>query len=148
MNLQKAMKYYLDYLQADTADKLANVLRIGRDQAQKVLNFVNDVKPSYREKQAIEFCKELESVAVVRGCACCIEAPGKWQLKTEDLLDILNLCEIRSAKDLALRIGVSHVVYALFAGKKDISIHASTLNRLCEVTGSLPEEIADKILKY
>lgn len=148
MNLQKAMKYYLDYLKADTADELAEVLRFGQDQAQKVLNFVNGVKPSYREKQAIEFCKELESVAVVRGCACCIEAPGKWQLKTEDLLDILNLCEIRSANDLALRIGVPHVVYALFAGKKDISVHASTLNRLCEVTGSLPEEIADKILEY
>lgn len=147
MNLQKAMKYYLDYLKADTADKLAEVLRLGQDQAQKVLNFVNGVKPSYREKQAIEFCKELESVAVVRGCACCIEAPGKWRLKTEDLLDVLDLCEIRSANDLALKIGVPHVVYQLFAGKKDIAVLSSTVNRLCEVTGSLPEEIAYKILK-
>ena len=147
MSLKKAMLYYLTCLDAVTVDKLSDLLDIKPKQAEKIINFVRDKSPAYGQATCEVFCKDLEMIARAQGYPYSLDSPGKWRLNIDDVRDILSLCEIRSIDDCTKLIGGAKALSKkLMCGKeKHAYVYASTLKRICEVTGSLPEEIADKV---
>lgn len=147
MNLKKAMRYYLECLDAVTVDKLSVLLDIKPKQAEKIINFVRDKSPAYGQTTCEVFCKDLEAIARAQGYPYSLDSPGKWELNVVEVRDILGLCEIRSIDDCATLIGGDKALSKklMWGKEKHAYVYASTLKKICEVTGSLPEEIAEKV---
>lgn len=146
MSLQRAIKYYLDFLKIDNPEDLEDVFDLKEFQAKKILNYANGLQPSYTDHAAFLIAKDIEAFAVLSGCPYHIDFPGKWRLRKADVLDILGLCEIKNAYELGQKINNPEVACRIFYGKRPIQVHSRTLKRLCELTGSLPEELADRII--
>ena len=146
MSLQHAIKYYLDFLKIDDPVVLSQAVGLREYQAEKILNFVNGLQPSYMERTAFLIAKDIEALAIAKGCPYNVDFPGKWRLRKADVLDILGLCEIKNAYELSQKINNPEAAYRIFCGKRPVQVHPRTLKRLCELTGSLPEELADKIV--
>lgn len=146
MSLQHAIKYYLNFLKIDDPVVLSEAVGLREYQAEKILNFVNGLQPSYTERAAFLIAKDIEALAIAKGCPYNVDFPGKWRLRKADVLDILGLCEIKNAYELGQKINNPEAAYRIFYGKRLIQVHPRTLKRLCELTGSLPEELADKIV--
>ena len=146
MSLQRAIKYYLDFLKIDDPVVLSEVVGLREYQAEKILNFVNGLQPSYTERAAVEIGKDIEAFAVLKGCPYNVDFPGKWRLRKADVLDILGLCEIKNAYELGQKTNNLEVAYRIFCGKRPVQVTSHTLKRLCKLTGSLSEELADKIV--
>ena len=146
MNLKKAMRYYLECLDAVTVDKLSDLLDIKQAQAQKIINFAYDGNPAYGTTTCLAFCRELEAIARENGYPYSLDAPGKWLLNVVEIRDILRLCEIWTIDDLQKLVGGKNTLAEeLMHGKdKHIMVYANTLKQICDLTGSLPEEIAEK----
>lgn len=144
--LQGAIKYYLDFLKIDDPVALSEAVGLREYQAEKILNFVNGLQPSYTEHAAVGIGKDIEAFAALKGCPYNVDFPGKWRLRKADVLDILGLCEIKNAYELGQKINNPEVACRIFYGKRPIQVHPRTLKRLCELTGSLPEELADRII--
>lgn len=147
MNLKKAIRYYLECLDVVAVDKLSDLLDIKQAQAQKIINFAYGRAPAYGTCMCKIYCRYLEQTAREKGFPYSIDAPGKWRLNIDDVRDILSLCEIRSMYDCEKLIGGNKALpkKLMWGKEKHAYVYASTLKRLCEVTGSLPEEIAEKV---
>ena len=63
-----------------------------------------------------------------------------------EVRDILGLCEIRAIDDLQKLVGGKKALAEKLMHGKDkyIMVYANTLKQICDLTGSLPEEIAEK----
>lgn len=146
-NLKNALWYYLNCLDADSPEMLGSILGIKPEQAVKIINFVYGRTPAYGKAMCMNYCRYLEQTAHEKGFPYSIDAPGKWRLNIDDIRDILSLCEIRSIDDCAKLIGGDKALSKkmMWGKEKHAYVYASTLKRICEVTGSLPEEIADKV---
>ena len=146
MSLQHAIKYYLDFLKIDNPEDLEDVFDLKEFQAKKILNYANGLQPSYTDHAAFLIAKDIEAFAVLSGCPYHIDFPGKWRLRKADVLDILKLCGIKDVRKLTEKTRNSDLAYRIFCGKRPVQVTSHTLKRLCELTGSLPEELADKIV--
>lgn len=146
MSLKKAMLYYLTCLDAVTVDKLSDLLDIKPKQAEKIINFVRDKSPAYGQATCEVFCKDLETIARAQGYPYSLDSPGKWELNVMEVRDILGLCEIRAIDDLQKLVGGKKALAEKLMHGKDkyIMVYANTLKQICDLTGSLPEEIAEK----
>ena len=61
MSLQHAIKYYLDFLKIDDPVALSEAVGLREYQAEKILNFVNGLQPSYTEHAAVGIGKDIEA---------------------------------------------------------------------------------------
>ena len=147
MSLKNAVRYYLNCLDADSAETLGGLLGIKPEQAIKIINFAYGRSPAYGMHMCMAYCRDLEQIARDKGFPYSIDAPGKWRLNIDDVRDILSLCEIRSIDDCSKLIGGKKELSRklMWGNEKHAYVYASTLKRICEVTGSLPEEIAEKV---
>lgn len=68
MSLQHAIKYYLDFLKIDDPVALSEAVGLREYQAEKILNFVNGLQPSYTEHAAFLIAKDIEALAIAKGC--------------------------------------------------------------------------------
>lgn len=146
-NLKIAVRYYLNCLDADSPEMLGSILGIKPAQAVKIINFAYGRTPAYKTCMCKIYCRYLEQTAREKGFPYSIDAPGKWRLNIDDVRDILSLCEIRSIDDCATLIGGDKALSKklMWGKEKHAYVYASTLKKICEVTGSLPEEIAEKV---
>nr|DAQ01497.1 MAG TPA: hypothetical protein [Caudoviricetes sp.] len=146
-NLKIAVRYYLNCLDADSPEMLCSILGIKPKQAVKIINFAYGSSPAYGTHMCGIYCRYLEQTAHEKGFPYSIDAPGKWRLNIDDVRDILSLCEIRSIDDCATLIGGDKALSKklMWGKEKHAYVYASTLKKICEVTGSLPEEIAEKV---
>ena len=147
MSLKNAVRYYLNCLDADSPEMLCSILGIKPEQAVKIINFAYGRSPAYGIHMCGIYCRYLEQTAREKGFPYSIDAPGKWRLNIDDVRDILSLCEIRSIDDCTKLIGGAKALSKklMWGKEKHAYVYASTLKMICEVTGSLPEEIAEKV---
>ena len=145
-NLKIAVRYYLNCLDADSPEMLCSILGIKPAQAVKIINFAYDGNPAYGTTTCLAFCRELEAIARENGYPYSLDSPGQWKLNVVEVRDILGLCEIRTIDDLQKLVGGKKTLAEkLMHGKdKHIMVYANTLKQICDLTGSLPEEIAEK----
>lgn len=145
--LDLAIKHYLDYLQIFDDATLARKAKIERQTASRILRFVDEKKTALSESILSKALRKIEKLAVENGCTYSFDAPGWWMLKSDDLLDILKMCEIATLYEMRVTLDGRSDVAKKILDKKQVKVTTDVLKKLCEATGSYPEEIAERYVR-
>lgn len=145
--LDLALKHYLDYLQIFDDATLARKAKIERQTASRILRFVDEKKTALSAMSLSKVCRKIEKLAVAAGCDYSWDAPGWWMLKADDLLDILKMCELDTLYKMRVTLNGRLEVAKKILDKKQVKVTNEVLKKLCEATGSYPEEIAERYVR-
>lgn len=145
-DLSFSLKYYLDALGLRNEKELAEALVCKDTTAHKILLFQGGKTDIMSTSYAIQLIHRLEQEAVKKGIECILEAPGKWETKPEDLLDILSLCELNRMEALLDIFHLHRKICQKVLNGQSVTVLPNTIRKLCEATGSLPNELATKVI--
>lgn len=134
LETRQAMQTYVDFLKIDRIEELNDILHTG-EAWKKWL----DTQTPVSTTTVYNWARALEAYAVSRGSRYDLRLGGIWLVNTETLADVLKMCGIELTKDI-----LSYNLRQKF-GKPKFTCYGHVLQALCNMTGSLPEELAEKL---
>lgn len=131
---RQAMQSYVDFLKIKTLEELSDNVSMGTAWKKTI-----DAAERPCPEAIYKWAKTLETKAVAQGCPYDLRLGGVWSVDTKTLLDVLDLCGLTPA------IPLFSTDIRRKLKKPKFTCYSHVLKAFCDLTGSLPEELAERV---